>query len=133
MIGRATAAVATAVVAAAAGLAMAQAVGGAALPAGDPAAGENLYLDRCVTCHVPDGGGQGPPLKGLYGRKAGSVPGFAYSAAVRDSGLTWTGPELDHFLAAPTKALPGTAMPISVPDARERADLIAFFATKRAP
>jgi cytochrome c len=113
-------------------LSKAHADGGAAT-ADDAAAGEELFLDRCATCHIPDGGGQGPSLTGLNGRKAGTHPGFAYSAAVRDSGLIWTGPALDRFLANPTKALPGTAMPIMVPDAKERADLIAYFTSKRAP
>ena len=101
--------------------------------AGDAAAGEELFLDRCVTCHIAEGGGQGPSLSGVFGRKAGVQPDFAYSAAIRASGLTWTGPELDRFLANPVKAIPGTAMPITVPDAKERADLVAYFASKRTP
>jgi cytochrome c len=95
---------------------------------GDPAAGESLFYDRCAMCHVADGGGQGPSLTGLYGRRAGSVPGFAYSAALKASGLTWTGPQLDRFLANPGMAVPGTAMPILVPDPKQRADLISYFA-----
>lgn len=102
--------------------------GGAARGAGDPAAGEDLYLDRCVFCHVPEGGGQGPSLIGVQGRKAASAPGFAYSAALKASGLTWTAVDLDRFLADPAVAVPGTAMPIKVPDARQRADIIAYLA-----
>jgi cytochrome c len=100
--------------------------GGAAK--GDAAAGEDLFLDRCAMCHIAEGGGQGPSLKGLYGRKAASVPGFAYSPALKASGVTWTAPELDRFLTNPGAAIPGTAMPITVPDAKQRADLIAWFA-----
>ena len=122
----------TAFLFAAAGLAMGQGVGGAPSP-GDPAAGEDLFLDHCAICHIPEGGGQGPSLNGLYGRKAGSIAGFAYSAAVRDSGLTWTGPELNRFLTNPIKALPGTAMPILVADPKDRADLIAYFASRQTP
>ncbi len=104
----------------------------AAVPAvGDAAAGEELFLDRCAMCHVAEGGGQGPSLKGLYDRKAGSVPGFAYSAALKASGVIWTGPELDRFLANPIVAIPGTAMPITVPDPKQRADLIAYFAAQK--
>ena len=99
--------------------------------AGDAAAGENLFLDRCAMCHVAEGGGQGPTLKGVYGRKAAAVPGFAYSAALEASGVTWTGPELDRFLTNPSVAIPGTAMPITVPDAQQRADLIAYLAGER--
>ncbi len=100
-------------------------------PAGDPAAGENLFYDRCAICHVAIGGGQGPSLGGLYGRKAGSVAGFSYSDALKASGLSWTGPALDRFLTNPGAAVPGTAMPIQVPDARQRADLISYFAAHR--
>ena len=100
-----------------------------AMAAGDPAAGEGLFLDRCVMCHVTEGGGQGPPLKAVIGRKAGSVEGFAYSAALKADGRVWTGPELDRFITNPATAIPGTAMPIQVPDAKEREDLISYFAT----
>jgi cytochrome c2 len=99
--------------------------------AGDAAAGQDLFLDRCAMCHVAEGGGQGPSLNGVYGRKAASAPGFAYSAALKASGVTWTGPELDRFLTNPSVAIPGTAMPITVPDAKQRANLIAYFATQK--
>ncbi len=100
-------------------------------PTGDPAAGENLFYDRCAICHVAAGDGQGPSLDGLYGRKAAAVAGFSYSEALKASGLTWTGPTLDRFLTNPGAAVPGTAMPIMVPDAKQRADLISYFATHR--
>ena len=103
----------------------------AGLSAGDAAAGQDLFLDRCAMCHVADGGGQGPSLKGVYGRKAASTPGFAYSAALKASGVTWTGPELDRFLTNPSVAIPGTAMPITVPDAKQRANLIAYLAAQK--
>jgi len=98
--------------------------------AGDAATGEHLFMDRCAMCHVAAGGGQGPSLEGLYGRNAGSVSGFPYSAALKASGLTWTSQTLDRFLADPGAMVPGTAMPIKVPDARMRADLIAYFAAQ---
>jgi cytochrome c2 len=109
--------------------ALAQATPGSS--AGDAAAGQDLFLDRCAMCHVAEGGGQGPSLEGVYGRKAASTPGFAYSAALKASGVTWTGPELDRFLTNPSVAIPGTAMPITVPDAKQRANLIAYFATPK--
>jgi cytochrome c2 len=113
----------------AAGAAIAQAP--AATVKGDPAAGENLFLDQCASCHVPEGGGQGPSLKGVWGRRAAAVPDFPYSAALKGSGLTWTGPTLDHFLTNPGMAVPGTAMPLVVADPKDRADLIAYFAAQR--
>jgi|HubBroStandDraft_3_1064219.scaffolds.fasta_scaffold128681_2 cytochrome c len=109
---------------------VALATGARAQTGGDPTAGQDLFLDRCAMCHVAEGGGQGPSLTGLYGRKAGSVAGFAYSAALKASGVTWTGPELDRFLANPQVAIPGTAMPILVSDPKERANLISFFAAQ---
>jgi cytochrome c2 len=99
--------------------------------AGDASAGEQLFLDRCTFCHMPDGGGQGPSLKGVFGRKAASTPGFTYSKALTASGVTWTGPELDRYLANPSVAIPGSAMPITIPDPKQRADLIAYLATQR--
>jgi cytochrome c2 len=99
--------------------------------AGDPAAGETLFQDRCAMCHVAEGGGQGPSLTGVYGRKAGSGPDFAYSAALKGSGLTWTASALDHFLADPGAAVPGTAMPIRITDAKARADLISYIERDR--
>jgi len=97
---------------------------------GDPAAGAQIFDVRCGFCHGDGGvGGQGPSLIGVVGRRAGSLPNFAYSAALAGSGITWTGPQLDHFLTNPAAAVPGTAMPMNVPDAKERADVIAYLGT----
>ena len=68
--------------------------------AGDAAAGQDLFLDRCAMCHIAEGGGQGPSLQGVYGRKAASAPGFAYSAALKASGLDWTPANLSSFWRA---------------------------------
>ena len=100
-------------------------------PKGDPAAGAALFEDRCVMCHVAAGGGQGPSLAGVFGRKAGSAPGFHYTPALKASGVTWSAPELDRFLAGPGKAMPGTAMAVTIRDPRQRADLIAYFAARK--
>lgn len=92
----------------------------------DPAHGEQVYL-RCMACHALAFDRVGPRHCGLLGRKAGSVPGFAYSAAMKASGIVWNEPALDRFLAQPLKVVPGTAMTYDgVPDARDRADLIAY-------
>jgi cytochrome c2 len=100
-----------------------------AQPAGDAGRGKALFEDRCTLCHGEAAEGQGPNLKGVAGRKAGSLAGFPYSQALTASGLTWSAASLDRFLADPVTAVPGTAMPLSVPDAGERADLIAYLAT----
>jgi cytochrome c len=101
---------------------------GAALaqPAGDAARGANVYEDRCSGCHVLQGMGEGPPLAGVVGRKAGSVAGFPYTDAIKASGLTWTAANLDRFLTGPGKLVPGTAMQITLPADADRRNLIAY-------
>ena len=106
-----------------AGLAVAQA------PAGDPVKGKALFEDRCTGCHALKDNYQGPLLAGVVGRKAGSVSGADYTDAMKASGVTWTPDKLDQFLTDPAKMVPGTAMPVSVADAAERRDLIAYLAT----
>lgn len=93
--------------------------------------GADIYAERCSLCHVEEGQGQGPNLKSVVGRKAATAPDFPYTDALKTSGLTWTPANLDTFLTAPTKLVPGTAMPIEVPEARDRADLIAFLASHK--
>jgi cytochrome c2 len=104
---------------------------------GDAVHGQTLFQQRCGLCHTAgpeDGdGGQGPPLAGVVGRRAGAAPGFNYTAALKESGKIWTPMALDRFLAAPGRDVPGTAMPISTPSAKDRADLIAYLATVKAP
>jgi cytochrome c len=96
-----------------------------ALP-GDPKAGETIY-SRCLACHALAYDRTGPRHCGLFGRRAGSVRSFAYSGAMKDSNIVWTERTLDHFLANPLKAVPGTTMGYAgIDDARERADLIAY-------
>ncbi|MEY8875965.1 MAG: cytochrome c family protein [Leptothrix sp. (in: b-proteobacteria)] len=92
----------------------------------DPIRGEQVYA-RCLACHALAYDRVGPRHCGLFGRRAGSVPGFAYSAAMQQSQLTWDDQTLERFLAAPMQAMPGTAMTYDgVPDRQERADLIAY-------
>jgi cytochrome c len=103
--------------------------GAQSTPAGAQAFG------MCTACHTVAKGGRngiGPNLSGLIGRRAGSVPGFTYSAAMKSSGLTWDAKTLDAFLAAPTKKVPGTKMPISVSDPAKRAAIIAYLTTATA-
>lgn len=96
---------------------------------GDVAHGESIFEDRCESCHAKPGGGQGPSLVGVVGRKSASVPGVIYSKALQNAHLTWTPQELDRFLTNPALAVPGTAMPLALSNPKERADLIAFLAS----
>ncbi|HLK23084.1 MAG TPA: c-type cytochrome [Caulobacteraceae bacterium] len=92
-------------------------------------AGSEVYQERCSQCHVLNGVGQGPSLIGVVGRKAASLPGYPFSAALKKSGLSWTPANLDAFLESPTKLVPGTAMRAVVADAAERKSLVAYLAT----
>ena len=80
-----------------------------ALAAGDARRGEEIY-SRCVACHALAYDRTGPHHCGVVGRRAGSVPGFAYSPAMKRSGIVWTEQTLDRFLADPMKTVPGTAI-----------------------
>ena len=103
----------------------------AALATGDPKAGEAIY-PRCLACHALAYDRVGPRHCGLIGRRAGSVAGFDYSDAMKQSKLTWTRENLDRFLADPLGTVPGTTMTYAgVPDAKERVDLIAYLANAK--
>jgi glucose/arabinose dehydrogenase/cytochrome c2 len=91
--------------------------------------GEAIFEQRCALCHTTGThAAQGPGLGGVLGRKAASAR-FAYSRALRDSGLTWDRAALDRFLTAPADVVPGTTMPMAVPDAAERQALLDYLAT----
>ncbi len=96
--------------------------------AADAAHGKTVFA-RCAACHDLNTGRTvlGPSLKGIVGRKAGSMPGFSYSPAMLAKGIAWSPGNLDQFITAPTKFVPGTRMPFAgIPDAKDRADLIAY-------
>ena len=98
----------------------------AAAAAPDVAHGAQVYV-RCMACHALAYDRVGPRHCGLFGRLAGSVPGFAYSPAMKNSKIVWDAKTLDQFLKSPMKMVPGTAMTYDgVPDAKDRADLIAY-------
>jgi len=93
---------------------------------GNAGRGEEIYT-RCLACHTLAHNRVGPRHCGLFGRRAGSVPSFAYSAAMKKYGVTWNEETLDHFLENPLAAVPGTKMGYAgVKDPQERADLIAY-------
>jgi cytochrome c len=114
-------------------LALLLAGGAVAYAEGDPAKGEQVY-HRCQGCHSIDRNRIGPMHKGLFGRPAGSVPGFDYSAAMKNSGIVWTAATLDLFLQGPRQMVPGTKMNfVGVPKAQDRADLIAYLEVAAKP
>ena len=102
-------------------------------PAGDPGHGQSLYEAKCGGCHSIDTNRIGPMHRGVVGRKAGIIAGFAYSPALKKSGLVWTAATLDRWLTGPTKLVPGTRMGFVLADPADRRDVIAYLATQTAP
>jgi len=96
----------------------------------DAAAGKAAFA-QCSACHSIDGkSGVGPSLKGVFGRPAGSEPGFRFSRAIMASGMKWDMDSLDAFLTSPKTSVLGNAMPFSgIFDATQRADLISYLQT----
>lgn len=114
-----------------AALAAVQTIETGSIAVGDAARGRGLFDRRCSGCHALDSEREGPRLRGVYGRRAGSVPGFQYSRSIRSSGVTWNDVTLDRWLSDSDAMLPGSAMGMSVPKLRDRADLIAFLRSLR--
>ena len=96
--------------------------------------GEEVY-GRCIACHSIEANRTGPQHCGLFGRKAGTAPGFdGYSPAMRASGIVWDAKTLDRFLADPLGVVPQTFMTYAgVPEATDRAALIAWLAKATRP
>ena len=84
---------------------------GSAAAEGDAAAGEKVF-NKCKTCHSLEAGQNkiGPSLAGVIGRAAGTVEGFAYSDAMKASGVTWSEENLITYLASPKDFVPGNKM-----------------------
>jgi cytochrome c len=88
--------------------------------------GGEIYT-RCLACHTLAHNRVGPRHCGLFGRKAGTVPHYAYSSAMKKYGVTWNEETLDRFIENPMKTVPGTKMGYAgIKDPQERADLIAY-------
>jgi cytochrome c2 len=98
--------------------------------AGDAMAGEAVF-SRCAACHstAPGVNKIGPSLAGIVGSQSGTVPGFHFSAGMKDAKLTWDDATLDKFLKNPNGVVHGTSMFLSVPNATDRQNVIAYLAT----
>jgi glucose/arabinose dehydrogenase len=103
---------------------------------GDSTRGKVFFQQSCALCHATSLGprnaaikGQGPSLLGVLGRRAGSGSNFNYTKALAESDIIWDSATLNRFLANPMAAVPGTSMPIPVPGAGDRLDVIAYLST----
>ena len=96
----------------------------------DPAAGEKIFI-MCVGCHSNKAEHRptGPNLYGLVGRQAGTLEGFQYSSALKDSGIFWDERTLDEFIANPGARILGTMMLVGVGNPQDRASLIQYLNT----
>ena len=99
-------------------------------PPGDPAHGKTLY-QVCMGCHSLDEDDVGPRHRGVVGRVAGTVSGYAYSPALKDSHIVWDRETLDRWLTNPQALVPGAKMFFAMPGAQDRADVIAYLAEQR--
>ena len=116
-------------------LAVGWGVQAAALTGGDPEEGARVFRP-CAACHTLESGEHrtGPSLADLFGRQAGTAPGFTrYSPALEQADVVWDAATLDAWLADPKALIPGNRMNFpGVRDATARANLIAFLETATA-
>jgi cytochrome c len=103
-----------------------------ALAAGDAAAGQALFAHKCAICHSPvDGQNKiGPSLWGVVGRKAGTLPTYTYSDAMKNANRTWDAATLDDYLTNPRQKIPGVKMIFAgLPEESDRQNVIAYLTT----
>ena len=102
----------------------------AAAPESD--AGKAQFVKSCGVCHATDPGApprKGPNLSGVFGRKAGSQPAFAYSAALGASGVVWDEATLERWLTDARSVVPGSTMPYRQADPDKRKLIIDYLKT----
>ena len=109
-------------------------------PNGDVGHGKTLFQQNCAVCHADMLGPgnttitrQGPSLVGVFGRRAGAGPNFNYTKSLKESGVTWEASTLDRFLTNPTAMVPGTTMAMIVANSADRADVIGYLSSLKAP
>lgn len=106
-----------------------------AMAAGDAAAGEKVF-NKCKICHRIGEGAKnmvGPELNGLKGRHSGSVAGFNYSDANKNSGITWDEATFKEYITDPKKKIPGTKMVFAgLTNEKDRDDLWAYISQFKA-
>jgi cytochrome c len=93
--------------------------------------GKDLFVRRCSGCHDPEINKEGPRLRGVYGRKAGSVAEFGYSEALKKQAFRWDEASLDRWLSDPDAMVPDTDMAFRLADADERRLVIGYLKSLR--
>ncbi|MBL8289441.1 MAG: c-type cytochrome [Rubrivivax sp.] len=99
------------------------------MAAGDAGRGRAAYEGRCGACHSVEADRVGPRHAGVFGRRAGSLPQFDYSPALRASQVVWNAKTLEQWLTDPESLIPGQRMGYRIGDAAIRADIVAYLAT----
>lgn len=101
--------------------------------AGDANRGAQVFQRQCAACHsaaAKSGSGIGPRLFGVVGRRAGTLPGFSYSNAMKRSGIVWTPDQLKQYLAKPAAIIHGNRMPYAgLANPSQLDDLVSYLAT----
>ena len=102
----------------------------------DLTSGQLLFNNACRTCHSTREGDNrlGPHMRGIIGRKAGSLPNYSYSSAMKGANFVWDEKNLERFIANPDETVPGNNMKPygGLASAESRAKLIAFLKTLAA-
>jgi len=100
--------------------------GQSAVKAQDSSRGKDLFERRCGGCHGLDNDKEGPRLRGVFGRAAGSISSFKYSDGFKNAHITWNAELLEKWLTDPEKVIPDNDMAFHLEKADERRDVIAY-------
>jgi cytochrome c len=95
--------------------------------------GQTLFERRCSGCHALDADHEGPHLRGVVGRAAGSIKTFQYSEALKNAKYTWDEATLDKWLTDPESVVPDNDMSFRVPKPDERAAIISYLKSLSTP
>jgi cytochrome c len=94
-------------------------------------------FQACAACHslTPDGGNRaGPSLHGVFGRRVGALPGYAFSPALKTMDVVWSADTIDRLFAiGPSRYTPGTKMPEQTVSTDDRRELVRFLEAATRP
>jgi cytochrome c len=99
----------------------------------DTVRGKEAFDKRCAGSHGLDQTKEGPKPRHIYGQRSGATPGFRYSDELKKAHLIWDESALDKWLQDPEKLVPDNDMSTRVPDAADRANIIAYLRSLNSP